>query len=495
MASYTVSHQRPACFYPEYERKGELTHHTHYCPGCGHGIVTKLLALAIDELGIQDRTILVNPVGCSVFGYYYFDVGNLQVSHGRAPAVATGAKRSRPDAIVLSYQGDGDLAAIGSAEMLHTANRGEPITMVFVNNGIYGMTGGQMAPTTPLGRKTTTSPFGRDAINEGYPLKVCELLATLDAPVFIERVALGDNKQIMHAAKSLKKALENQVKGLGFSLIEVLSPCPTIWKMDPVAAQKYVDEQMTKVFPPGVYRDRTKEVSPRPAPHAAPEVGDIPRILGIGEKSAAPGGDASRQQKAKDARIRIAGFGGQGVLMLGQVMAEAGLACGMDVSWLPSYGPEMRSGTSNCHVRLSSKTIDSPLVTKPQILIALNQPSLEKFIASVEPGGWVFYNDDHLPEGLTRSDVNVVAINFTKLADGCGDPRAGNIVALGAVLETTGILPSDAVDNALAKIVKTARWLELDRRALQVGRTSRSAVYGLPRDLQVDQVPILGVDG
>jgi len=224
--AYTAIHERAKAFYETFERKGELQHQTHYCPGCGHGIVHKLLAKAIDELGLQDRTVVISPVGCSVFAYYYFDVGNVQVAHGRAPAVATAVKRSRPDSIVIGYQGDGDLAAIGTAEIIHAANRGEAITVIFVNNGIYGMTGGQMAPTTLLGRKTATSPLGRDAMNEGYPLHVCEMLNSLEAPVFIERVALGNNKQIMHAAKVVKRALENQVKGLGFSFVEVLSPCP-----------------------------------------------------------------------------------------------------------------------------------------------------------------------------------------------------------------------------------------------------------------------------
>ena len=191
-----------------------------------------MLARAIDELGIQDRTILVSPVGCSVFGYYYFDVGNIQAAHGRAPAVATAAKRTRPHSIVVSYQGDGDLSAIGSAEILHAANRGENITVIFVNNAIYSMTGGQAAPTTLLGQKSTTTPNGRSAANEGYPLRVSELLATLEAPVYIERVGLGDNKQIAQANRAIHRAMENQVRGLGFSLIEVLSPVPHHLEVD-----------------------------------------------------------------------------------------------------------------------------------------------------------------------------------------------------------------------------------------------------------------------
>src|SRR5260370_36477672 len=190
-ASYTIHHERPNAFYDPFERKSELQQQTHYCPGCGHGIVHKLLAKAIDELAIQDRTVLISPVGCSVFAYYYFDVGNVQVAHGRCPAVATAVKRSRPGSIVIGYQGDGDLAAIGTAEIIHAANRGEPITIIFVNNGIYGMTGGQIAPTTPLGKKTTTPPMRRDALHEGFPLHLCQMVSSLDAPVYIERVALG----------------------------------------------------------------------------------------------------------------------------------------------------------------------------------------------------------------------------------------------------------------------------------------------------------------
>src|SRR5215467_10028472 len=281
MSSYAVTHEKAECFYDLYERKAELQHQTHYCPGCGHGIVHKLLAEAIDGLGIQDRTVLISPVGCSVFAYYYFDVGNIQVAHGRAPAAATAVKRSRPDSIVIGYQGDGDLAAIGTAEIVHAANRGEPITVIFVNNGIYGMTGGQMAPTTPLGKKTATSPMGRDAMNEGFPLHVCEMLNSLDAPVFIERVALGNNKQIMHAARVIKRAVENQVKGLGFSFVEVLSPCPTIWKMQPVEAQRFVQDEMAAIFGLRNLRDRSKEAQARPAQPLCPALEDLPRLLDL----------------------------------------------------------------------------------------------------------------------------------------------------------------------------------------------------------------------
>src|SRR5579863_2322859 len=271
-SDYEVVHSKAKVFYETYERKEDLQHQTHYCPGCGHGIIHKMLARAIDELGIQNRTVLISPVGCSVFAYCYFDVGNVQAAHGRAPAVGTAIKRSHPDSVLISYQGDGDLSAIGSSEILHAANRGENITVIFVNNAIYSMTGGQVAPTTLLGQKSTTTPGGRRAESEGYPLHVSELLATLEAPVYIERVGLGDNKQLAQATRAIKKAVENQVRRLGFSLIEVLSPCPTIWKLSPVDAQHWVREVMEKTFPLGVFRDHIKDAHPRPTPAHSPSL-------------------------------------------------------------------------------------------------------------------------------------------------------------------------------------------------------------------------------
>lgn len=468
--SYEVAQSRPKAFYTTFERKDELQHQTHYCPGCGHGMVHKMLAEAIDALGIQNRTILISPVGCSVFAYYYFDVGNIQAAHGRAPAVATAVKRSRPESIVVSYQGDGDLSAIGAAEILHAANRGEAITVLFVNNGIYSMTGGQVAPTTLIGQKSTTTPKGRNAATEGYPLHVSELLATLEAPVYIERVGLGDNKQVAQAHRAVRKAVENQVKGLGFSLIEILSPCPTIWKMSPVDAQRWVKDVMEKTFPLGVLRDHTSEAQARKAPEAGPGMGEIPKILGLPKGDRAEGHAASALKPSiLDLQVRVAGFGGQGVLLLGEVLAEAGLDAGMEVSWLPSYGPEMRSGTSNCHVRLARHPIDSPLVVRPDVLVAMNEPSLHKFYETVRPGGWILYNGETLPASCDRTDVHVLARPFTHIADELGDARAQNMIMLGALLECTEVLTQESVDEALRRLVKSAKWLELDDRAIALG--------------------------
>ncbi|MFZ1085304.1 MAG: 2-oxoacid:acceptor oxidoreductase family protein [Terracidiphilus sp.] len=471
IAEYEVSHGKAKAFYQRYERKEELRHQTHFCPGCGHGQAHKMLAKAIDELGIQDRTIMVGPVGCGVFTYNYFDVGNISAAHGRAPAVSTGVKRSRPESIVIDYQGDGDLAAIGSSEILHAANRGEPITVIFINNAIYSMTGGQSAPTTLLGQKSVTSPNGRSAVNEGFPLHVSELLATLEAPVYIERVGLGDTKQIMQAARAIKKAVENQVRGLGFSFIEVLSPCPTLFKMTPAQAQQWVREVMEKTFPLGVFRDHTKEAEPRTLPDAAPALNRLPHILGVADEDLPEGNPLDlAETTAVDLRVRVAGFGGQGVLLLGEVLAEAGLDAGLEVSWLPSYGPEMRSGTSNCHVRITRQVIDSPMVTNPNILVAMNEPSLRKFVKSVAPGGWIIYNGEEFPADCAQESVRVLARPFTEIAHSLGNPRAGNMVMLGALLEIAGVLQDVHVNAALGRLVKNPRFAELNRRALDKGR-------------------------
>ena len=229
---------------------------SHYCPGCGHGIIHRIIAEVIDELGVRERTISVAPVGCSVLLYFYIDTDSVEAAHGRAPAVATGIKRAAPEMIVFTYQGDGDLAAIGTNNILHAANRGENFTTIFVNNAIYGMTGGQMAPTTLIGQKSETTPRGRSVANEGYPIHVCELLNTLEAPVFLERCSIHDVKHIRKAKKAVLKAFQNQVEGKGFSLVEILSTCPTNWRVDPETACKFVEEQMMPVFPVGNFRDK-----------------------------------------------------------------------------------------------------------------------------------------------------------------------------------------------------------------------------------------------
>ncbi len=240
-----------------YQRPESLTSRpTHYCPGCGHGIIHKLIAQAIDELGIREKTIVIAPVGCAVLAYNYILVDGCEAAHGRAPAVATGIKRAAKDKVVISYQGDGDLLAIGTAETVHAANRGEKITVVFVNNAIYGMTGGQMAPTSLNKQKTKTTPYGRDPSDVGSPIRACELLNTLEAPVFIERCAVNSVKSVLKTKRAIVKGLKNQIAGKGYSFIEVLSMCPTGWGMTPPDAARWIDEAMIPYFPLGNFRDR-----------------------------------------------------------------------------------------------------------------------------------------------------------------------------------------------------------------------------------------------
>jgi 2-oxoglutarate ferredoxin oxidoreductase subunit beta len=229
----------------------------HYCPGCGHSIIHKVMTVLIDEMNLQERVIGIPPPGCSVFAYYYFDIDMAESAHGRGAAVATGIKRAFPEAIVFTYQGDGDLAAIGTAETIHAANRGEVITAIFVNNAVYGMTGGQMAPTTLAGQKTTTTPYGRDVRIEGYPVRMSEMVSLLDGAVYIARTAVNSPANIRKTKRAVRKALQAQIDGLGFSMVEILSPCPTNWKMSPLESWQWIDKEMTKAFPLGVIKDTT----------------------------------------------------------------------------------------------------------------------------------------------------------------------------------------------------------------------------------------------
>jgi len=463
--SYEVIHAKSPVFYDRYERKAELQHQTHYCPGCGHGVAHKLIAEGIAELGLQDRTVFVSPVGCSVFAYYYFDVGNVQAAHGRAPAVATGVKRSCPDKIVISYQGDGDLAAIGTAEIIHAANRGEKIAVFFINNAIYGMTGGQMAPTTLVGQKSTTSPWGRRPANEGFPLHMAELISTLQAPLYVERVALSDNKNVMKARRAIRKALEMQRDGAGFTFVEILSPCPTIWGKDPVEARRWVGEQLIPTFPLNVFRDRKTEAIASSMP---PQrlVSDVLEISAKDEHAAA----GERAHHFREFTVKVAGFGGQGVLLLGQLLTEMGMREGLEVSWLPSYGPEMRSGSAHCHVCLSKERIGSPLISHPDVLIAMNEISLRKFAADMPPGGLIIYNRENLPADFVPPQARVICLPASEIADRLGSTKVANIVMLGALLEETECLSPETALGVIETKIRRTDLIEINRRALAMGR-------------------------
>jgi len=480
MEGFDIVKEKSPAFYDRFERKDELQNQTHYCPGCGHGVAHKLIAEALTDLGLQDKTILVSPVGCSVFAYYYFDVGNVQVAHGRAPAAATALRRSRPESVVISYQGDGDLAAIGTAEIIHAANRGENITVIFMNNAIYGMTGGQMAPTTLVNQTSTTSPYGRNPQNEGFPMHMCELLSSLEAPVYIERVALGDSKNIMKAQRAVKKALTLQSQKAGFTFVEILSPCPTIWKKDPIEARKWVADVLTKHYPLGVYRDKKLELPEcKHAPHKT-----VADCIGANEGVEQVSG---RHHHTRETSIKIAGFGGQGVLLMGQLIAEMGMRESMEVSWLPAYGPEMRSGSANCSVMLAHSRIGTPLITRPEVLVAMNEPSLRKFAEQVAPGGVILYNRDRLPEDFAPSHARVLCIPASEIADSLGAAKVANVVMLGALLEETECLPPECAIGVLEATVKNPRILELDKQALEAGRDF------VDNQLRVGSVP--GPDG
>jgi 2-oxoisovalerate ferredoxin oxidoreductase beta subunit len=463
--------------YDLYERKTKNVPDqisTHYCPGCGHGIVHKMVGEALDDFGLVDRTIFVSPVGCSVFGYYYFHTSNIQAAHGRAPAVATGAKRAHPEAIVISYQGDGDLAGIGGNEILQAANRGEGLTVFFINNAIYGMTGGQMAPTTLEGMKTTTSPYGRNAENEGYPMRVVELLATLRAPVYLERVALTDAKNINRARLAVRKAIQNQVQNKGFSLVEILSPCPTGWKVNPVDSKKWIEENMMKVFPLGATKDISEQVPASEAKRRSFQTQDLFRLLDIEGTPGQEGEEAVASHPAvagnySNPRVKIAGFGGQGVLLLGVGLADCGMRAGYQVSWLPSYGPEMRGGTANCHVRISDQAIGSPVVEESDVLIAMNKPSLVKFEADLRKDGLLLYDTSLIDIEPTRRDVEVVGIPTTRMADELGSTKAANMVMLGAYVEKSGLLDLETVVSGLTHFIKAKHTLPLNEKAIRRG--------------------------
>ncbi|MDZ7267710.1 MAG: 2-oxoacid:acceptor oxidoreductase family protein [candidate division KSB1 bacterium] len=464
--------RRPASFYEVFNRKpGAEKTSTHYCPGCGHGTIHKLIAEAMDDFGIADRTVFISPVGCAVFAYYYMKCGNIQVAHGRAPAAATGVRRALPDSIVISYQGDGDLAAIGGNEILHAANRGENITVIFVNNAIYGMTGGQMAPTTLLGMKTTTTPYGRSAGNEGFPLRVCELLSSLEAPAYLERVAVTDAKNVMSARRAIRKAIQYQIEGRGFSLVELLAICPTGWNLTPSAAKKWLVENMLPVFPLGVFRDKKeKPATPPPSNGEWKPAADLRALLDIPQENETVW-QAPATGRELSPRMKIAGFGGQGILFAGVTLAEAGMRIGRHVSWLPSYGPEMRGGTANCHVIISNEKIGSPLVSESDVLIAMNRPSLEKFQAEVRPGGLVLYNRSLIAGVTLRDEVQVVAVPATEIADALGNTKVANVVMLGAYLELSKLLPEEVVLAVLNQKAKSRPALaELNARALAAGQ-------------------------
>jgi 2-oxoisovalerate ferredoxin oxidoreductase beta subunit len=397
------------------------------------------------DLGIQDRCVVISPVGCAVFAYYYLDSGHVQAAHGRAPAIATGISRAEDNAIVISYQGDGDLASIGLNETIQAANRGEKLAVFFINNTVYGMTGGQMAPTTLIGEVTATTPAGRDPRDQGYPIHISEILDTLKAPVFIERASLSDIEHIRKARRAVKKALEIQRDKKGYAFVELLSPCPTILRMDTAAITKFINEQMELEFPLKRFRDRSNEAEPIVRQESDFSRESLDRIFGCEDSVCI---EFKKDPEFVPKGVKIAGFGGQGVLSMGLALAQAAFGCGRFVSWYPDYGPEQRGGTSNCSVIVSGEPIGSPVVDHPDVLVAFNRPSLEKFAPAVKKGGVILYDSlagqFQAPEG-----VRAISVPATEIATDKGAHMAANTAMFGALMQTGKLgLPREAYGNA-----------------------------------------------
>jgi 2-oxoisovalerate ferredoxin oxidoreductase beta subunit len=447
-------------FYEHFERhaegKGLKGQSTHYCPGCGHGLVHKYIAEAIAQLGIQDRTILISPVGCSVFMYYYFDVGNTQAAHGRAPAVGIGHKMANPNSVVISYQGDGDLASIGLAEILQAAQMGVPMTVVFVNNAVYGMTGGQMAPTTLMAQKTTTSPEGRNRFM-GQPLRMAEMIAQLDGPIYVERVALFDAKERVKAAKAIKKGLKLQAENRGFAMVEVLAECPTHLHLSPSEAERWVREQMVPVFPLGVKKDIAGATwIDLGKPTFAPER-MMATVAGFADPVERHGDRFPRGFGDHDIALKLAGAGGDGAQTAAMLLAKAAINEGFDATHIPSYGPESRGGTSYADVRIAPDEVLSPAVPTPHILVAFNAPSLAKFGPLVAKGGLIVYDSSVVSEVPAEipAGVRVVGVPCSQIAVELGKSMVKNIVALGALQGLTHMFPRETFLAAIRQALKS----------------------------------------
>ena len=444
-----------SAFFEHFDRhahgKGLKGATTHYCPGCGHGLAHKYLAEALVELGVEDRTVMISPVGCAVFLFYYFDTGNTQAAHGRAPAVALGHKLANPDSIVVSYQGDGDLASIGLAEIMHAAQLGIPISVIFINNAIYGMTGGQMAPTTLMGQRSSTTPEGRGPM-QGLPMKVSEVIAQLDGASYVERCALFDQKHRKRAKQAIKKALELQVERRGFGFVEILAECPTHWGLTPTESEAHVRDVMTKVYPIGVIKNEQREPWFDP-PKPSFDVGQVLDVLEAGREP--PPTFCKKFPEhldPADVSIKLAGSGGDGAQTVALLLAKAAINEGFDATHIPSYGPESRGGTSYADVHVAKEEVLSPGAPDPHILIAFNAPSLDKFAASVRPNGTLIYDTSMIQKPPQVAEgVRVIGVPCAAIAQSLGSVVVKNIVALGALQEACKLLEEDSFLTVLRK--------------------------------------------
>jgi 2-oxoisovalerate ferredoxin oxidoreductase beta subunit len=327
-----------------------------------------------------------------------------------------------------------------------------------------------MAPTTLIGQKTTTTPYGRSVRNEGYPIKVCELLSSLEAPVYLERVAITDAKNVMKARKAIRKGLQNQIEGKGFSLIEILSPCPTGWGLKPVDAKNWVEEVLIKNFPTGVFKDKTAEAVPEIIERKEFTSEELLKILGAANNNSDSLFDKPEvKTNYKNPRIKISGFGGQGVLFLGQLLSQSAMKSGYHTTWLPSYGPEMRGGTANCHVMISNNRIGSPLVTETDVLFAMNLPSLDKFENEVRKDGLIIVNSSLINRNVKRNDVEVLYVPATEIADELGNTKATNLVLYGAYIAKSKILSQECALFTANETVKKKEFIKVNEEAFRRG--------------------------
>ena len=459
--------EKSPAFFDTFERKPSMQKTTHYCPGCGHGVIGKIIADQLAELGLQDQAIFVGPVGCGVFIYYYFESSAVSSAHGRASAVATGVSRANPDAVTISYQGDGDLAAIGTSNAIHAANRGENMIVFFVNNNIYGMTGGQLAPTTLIDQVAATAPYGRSIKNDGFPLRMAEMMAGLEAPTLVARVGVNNPRNIRQATKVIKKGLEIQRDKKGYAFIEILSQCPTNWKKEPKDACEWIDEVVSKQYPFGVFKDLTEERGAVERPCKRVEFAAVAKQLGLVEAEVS---DGKQLEMAHDEmHFKFAGFGGQGVLSLGMMLAQMSMQRNMEVTWLPSYGPEVRGGVANSSVVVSKTPIGTPVVDNPDVLVALNRPSLEKFGPLVPEDGLIVYNSSLIDQIPADLKCKVYALPATDLASTAGTVKAANVVVLGFVARKTGMFELADLEAFLCETFKKPALQEVNLKAVNAG--------------------------
>ena len=417
----------------------------------------------------------ISPVGCAVFLYYYLDVGNTQAAHGRAPAVALGHKLANPNSIVVSYQGDGDLASIGLAEIMHAAQLGIPISVIFVNNAIYGMTGGQMAPTTLLGQRSTTTPEGR-GVMQGEPLKVAEVIANLDGSAYVERTALFDQKTRKRTKNAIRKILKLQLEGRGFGLVEVLSECPTHLKLSPVEAQRWVRDRMVPVFPLGVFKDAERDAWLPTADHEFEPERIVEVLQATNEAPPRFCEGFPAHLDPADVSLKLAGAGGDGAQTAALLITEAAIAEGFDATYIPSYGPESRGGTSYADVHVAREEVLSPASPEPQILVAFNAPSLNKFGPNVAENGIVIYDSSVITETPRfRPGVRVHPVPCAEIAKSLGEVLVKNVVALGALQEATQLLVEESFLTAIRRRLHAKRAVipineEAFRRGVGEGR-------------------------